>query len=199
MIKHIITLDCPRSCSYCINRNLSVKEYSGRFYKSLTNRIYYILSQCHDSIMITGGEPTLSDKFSISIILAKRYFKKVFLTTQNNIMLLWKDADDWFDAITFSIHDYNWRERKVKINTPVYASIMTHLYTNDLPLRLKGLGFSGLTINENHFGAETFDETIIPRLEGFSIKINRRGNCIDDGTIFIMPDLSIKPSFKEYL
>ncbi len=198
MIKHLLTTACPRSCSYCISRNIKIEQAG---YKELLKlpEIYDQLAKEHDEIMLTGGEPTSADHFDLYFYLAKGFFKQTFITTQNPHLLNWKRAPYYFDAITFSWHDLKYWDYEVKNGAMVYCSIMSHLYSDWLLQLLPKLGYAGLTINENHFGGEIFDEKKLPKLDNFSIRINRRGECFKKDVVYIMPDLSITTNFKEYL
>lgn len=198
MIKHIITTECQRSCSYCISKKINIEQID---YQGLLRlpELYKGLSMQHDSIMITGGEPTQASHFDIYVTYARQYFKKVFITTQDEYLLSWKGSKHYFDAITFSWHDLKTWRYAVTNGAVVYASILSHLYSDWLVKTVKELGYSGLTINENHFTKEVFDETQLSQIEGFSFKVNRRNECFNNGTIYIMPDLSIRKSFEEFL
>jgi len=149
--------------------------------------------------MLTGGEPSCSEYFLVAVAYAKRMFKKVFLTTQDTFILL-SDYSEQFDAINFSWHDYN-SDLFFRINNraKIYCAILADLYRSSLPLTLKELGYAGLTINENHFGNDVFDESRLPQIENFSIRINRHGKCFEQDTVYIIPDLSIRTSFAEFL
>ena len=76
----MITTKCNRKCDYCITKNVNANEIFD--IDRLTN-IYSILSEFDTSIMITGGEPTLSNNFYIIAEIANKYFNNIFLTTQN--------------------------------------------------------------------------------------------------------------------
>lgn len=198
MIKHIITTDCPRSCTYCISKKINMKQAD---YKKLLElpALYDKLSQQHNSIMITGGEPTKAHFFDYYFYLANAFFKEVFITTQEENLLHWEKSSLYFNAITFSWHDLKAWRYAVTNDAVVYASILPHLYSEWLIKTLQSLGYAGLTINENQFTKDVFDETQLPHIEDFSLKVNRRGQCFNNGTIYIMPDLSIKESFEEYM
>lgn len=221
MVKHILTTECPRSCNYCIAHKINIPQTDLTTLEKMLPEIYFQLSLSHKSIMITGGEPTQSQFFDVYISYARRYFEKVFITTQDEYLLGWKGSPKYFDAITFSWHDLKTWRYAVTNGATVYASILSHLYHEGIIKTLKELGYSGLTINENHFGKEVFDENlllldkrftvekifdfesnkILIKLnnDSFTIKINRRGECFKDETVYIMPDLSMRESFSEYL
>ncbi|MBI1936700.1 MAG: radical SAM protein [Ignavibacteriales bacterium] len=199
MIKHILTAECNRSCSYCITKNVKIDEINSEILEQKLPDLYWRLSMRCDSIMLTGGEPSLSKYFARYVYYAGQYFKHVFITTQNEWLLNWEHSKDYFEAITFSWHDPKAWRYAVTNGAAVYASILTHLYSDWLVDTVRKLGYTGLTINENHFGTDVFDEKQLPQIKGFSIKVNRRGKCIDDETIFIMPDLSVRKNFKEFL
>jgi hypothetical protein len=224
MVKHILTTECPRSCSYCIAHKIKIPQAELRAIEKMLPEIYFQLSLSHKSIMITGGEPTQSQFFDLYISYARRYFEKVFITTQDEYLLGWKGSKKYFDAITFSWHDLKTWRYAVTNGATVYASILSHLYSEELIHTVKELGYSGLTINENHFGKDVFDENVLLHLKSFAveeiydfetantyfnillysdkfftIKINRRGECFKNDTVYIMPDLSMRESFAEYL
>lgn len=198
MIKHIITTECQRSCSYCISKKIDIEQVN---YQELLRlpELYKKLSMRHDSIMITGGEPTQASHFDIYVTYARQCFKKVFITTQDEYLLGWKGSKRFFDAITFSWHDLKTWRYAVTNDAVVYASILPHLYSEWLVKTVQSLGYSGLTINENNFGTDVFDETQLPQIEGFSIKVNRRDQCFKNKTLYVMPDLTIRENFEEFL
>lgn len=222
MVKHILTTECPRSCSYCIAHKINIPQADLHTIEKMLPEIYFQLSLSHKSIMITGGEPTQSQFFDLYISYARRYFEKVFITTQDEYLLGWKGSKKYFNAIKFSWHDLKTWRYAVTNGATVYASILTHLYSENLIHTVKALGYSGLTINENHYGTDVFDEMALFYLksfavqkridfnipsefflldndESFTIKINRRGECFQNDTVYIMPDLSMRESFEEYL
>jgi organic radical activating enzyme len=199
MVKHIQTKECPRTCGYCISKKVTHNEADWDTVIQNLPGIYRKLSISHKSIMHTGGEPCDSKHFPYYLKLARHYFEKCFITTQDDFILSWQQASYFFDAIIFSLHDLKTWRYIVKNNALVYASILPHLYNEHLPNRLKELGFAGLTINEDHFGKDIFDQSQLPVIEDFSIKINRRGQCFNQDTIYIMPDLSIHQNFDEFL
>ena len=218
MVKHIITTECQRSCSYCISKKINIEQVDLTYELPKLQKIYETLSSQHESIMLTGGEPSQAYLFHVYVKLARQYFKKVFITTQDEYLLGWTGSKHYFDAITFSWHDLKTWRYAVTNDAVVYASILSHLYSDWLIKTVKELGYSGLTINENHFTTDVFDESqliaksykarkeyidghIILKLndDPFTIKINRRGQCFNNDTVYIMPDLSIRESFEEYL
>lgn len=196
MLKHILTAKCERGCSYCITKNVKIKE-SGNLLQ--LDNLYKRLSAKHKEIMITGGEPLLADFFNCKVQLAKEYFF-VFVTTQSQYLLREHNFAADFQAITFSIHDrlnplseiYH-----VAHKVPVYASILADNYYEDLPHLLEQRYFSGLTINENQWGGNRFDERCLPKIKGFSIKVNRKGRCLND--TYILPDYRIVKGFHEFM
>jgi hypothetical protein len=148
--------------------------------------------------MLTGGEPTMVDNMDDIIMLANSFFKKLYITSQNPVVLT-NSYYNQFDAVTFSIHDKDFRPLKVEVKVPVYASVMTKNYAPNLPRVLKHLGFAGLTVNEDQFSVEgpfqMDDLDSIP--SDFSFRINRVGKCLEE--TIILPDLSIITSFGQYL
>jgi len=193
MLKHILTAKCNRKCGYCISRNVHQVEQHG--IDNVVKVYMAFLKAGHKEIMLTGGEPSMANFFPMYISLARQIFDRVFITTQNTeiIQHRWY-AGKVFDAVTFSIHDAIVPE--VTNGATVYASILDARYKAGLAEELKAKGYSGLTINEEHRGTEVFNEEL-PTIDGFSIRINRRGKCLDEP--MIMPDLTTIENFKEYL
>ncbi len=195
MLKHILTNKCNRSCGYCISRNVNQTEQFGM--RTVVARYMEFWKKGHREIMLTGGEPSMAKFFIAYISYARQIFDKVFITTQNPMLIQsdhgWIDGKT-FDAITFSIHDAIVPE--VTNGATVYASVLDARYKPGLAEELKAKGYAGLTINEEHRGTEVFSEPL-PELEGFSIRINRRGKCLDEP--MIMPDLTTIENFKEYV
>jgi hypothetical protein len=195
MLKHITTSKCNRSCGYCISRN--VKLIESHNIRGIVARYIEFNKKGHREIMLTGGEPSMSKFFQTYIMLARQIFDRVFITTQNPEII--QRNDGWinaktFDAVTFSIHDAVIPE--VTNGATVYASILDARYKPGLAETLKAKGYSGLTINEEHRGTEVFNQEL-PNIEGFSIRINRRGKCLDEP--MILPDQTTIENFKEYL
>jgi organic radical activating enzyme len=201
MIKYIITKECNRKCPYCISRNIHQEETDDL---REVNKIFSELSKQYDSIMLTGGEPTLSNLFHAKLMIAFLKFKHIYITTQNPKIFI----DKWarlFDAITFSLHDVNiYKFIDVNIfklkypNVKVYASILLHQYSANLVYDLKENGWDGLMISEEQRNEMKTDWPLtIPRTSNFSIKRNYIGHCLND--TIILPDLTIINNFKPYL
>jgi MoaA/NifB/PqqE/SkfB family radical SAM enzyme len=192
MLKHLLTSECNRSCEYCISRNVTHQEW---FRPKMLLKIYDdFYKQGHREIMLTGGEPTMARFFLAYVNMARTVFPKVFITTQNEWVIQDYHMEDKFNAVTFSIHDEVIPE--VRNNSIVYASILAERYRPILANRLKLLGYSGLTINEEHRGTDVFSQEV-PEIENFSIRINRRGKCLDEP--MILPDLTVITNFLNYL
>lgn len=195
MLKHILTAKCNRKCGYCISRNVHQEEQHG--IRGVVDRYMEYRKKGHAEIMLTGGEPSMAKWFPTYVSLARQIFDRVFITTQNPELIQTDNKvinAKTFDAITFSIHDAIVPE--VTNGATVYASILDARYKAGLAEELKAKGYSGLTINEEHRGTEVFNEEL-PTIDGFSIRINRRGKCLDEP--MIMPDLTTIENFKEYL
>ena len=188
MLKYMLTSYCPNSCKYCITRNVNIPE------TRKLNDVDEVLKRLRykKEIMITGGEPTMALDYVPKVALAIKWFDKVFITSMNPKVL---KGDGIYDAITFSLHNLN-KIPKVKIRTPVYASILDHLYKPELINELKEKGYSGLTINENQWGNKEFKEEL-PIIDNFSIRVNKIGKCLDE--TIILPDLRVVDGFKEFM
>jgi len=193
MLKHILTTRCPRQCSYCITKNVKIKEYYSLF-KVSEAYSYAIEREGSKSIMLTGGEPTIYKYFDEVLRIASLMFKEVYLTTANPEILNMPMPE--ISAITFSMHDEEATRQKTFSGNTIYAAVMDKLYTPTLPFRLKQQGFAGLTINEDQRGEFNFSGRI-PKIEDFSIRVNRRGKCMDEA--IILPNLELIYSFTKFL
>lgn len=195
MIKWMLTNKCNRRCNYCITGNVDMKEEMDlrKCFKDLS-----FFAKTETSIMITGGEPTLSPAFKEKVFMARLLFGDVFLTTANPGVL--NRPPRFIKAITFSLHGRNPEMFFVKQSKiPVYASILHNQYYPELPERLRIVNFRGLTINEDQRGTTDFEHELPLTDKRFRYKINRRGHCLED-MIIVMPDMSVTESFgDEYL
>ena len=192
MLKHILTAKCNRNCGYCISRNIHQEEQHG--VRGVVDRYMEFYKKGHREIMLTGGEPSMSNFFPLYISLAKQIFDRVFITTQNPEIIQHRWYSNVFTAITFSIHDA--KIPQVLNGSTVYASVLDARYQPGLAEALKEAGYAGLTINEEHRGTEVFSQPL-PVIEGFSIRINRRGKCLDEP--MILPDLTTIENFRDYI
>jgi len=192
MIKHILTTVCNRKCPYCITRNIRTKQVID-FHLLAKN--YNLLSKKEDFIMLTGGEPTMAEWFWEYVDYAKDFFLQIFLTTQNEKVLS-DHRFEVFNAISFSIHDTD-RILPVYLKIPIYACVMDEKYNAKLPNKLKKLGYSGLTINEEQRNGKEFTQKLPKSTKKFSIKINHKGRCIN--YTIILPNGEIVTDFSIYL
>ena len=204
IFKHIITTDCPRRCSYCLVRDVPPADELVSF-AALRARYLELREAGYQEVMLTGGEPTLHPFYPAIVRLAWSVFDAVHLTTQNEGVLAGRNvwSDTLLTSVVFSIHDHSVLRRLLdsvaSLPFRVYASVMASSYYSSLPAQLALCGFNGLSINEDARGTEVFDESRIPSTCGeFSIRVNRRGRCLDD-TLILLPDLTITKSFRPYL
>lgn len=196
MLKHMLTTECPRRCSYCITRNINVEQNKSIFAMSF---LYEKLQQLgHHSIMLTGGEPTCDPDFYMKAHIAKKIFEQVHVTTQNREMINGSHYinERIFSSIMYSLHDGLTDEHVRMQKVRVYASILSKMYSPDLPAQLKERGFAGLTINEDQRETIPFTQDV-PDIKDFSFKINRAGHCMTE--TIILPDLTIITDFTPYL
>lgn len=209
MNKWMLTSKCNRSCEYCIVRNINEQEELDLL---LCEQVL-IGERTSDDIMITGGEPTLSERFADKVKIAQENFDNVYITTQNREVLNNEGAASMFDGITFSRHGE--ALPKVTVSTPVFLSILDFEFEYALLEDAVVKGFSGLTINEEQRSGEEFDETVVSeclrhlviayrgdekmaqKIRKFSIKINRKGNCMNE--VIFKPNMEVIHSFREYL
>jgi len=192
MLKYMLTNECNRHCSYCITRNIHCEETTSL--SRVQKVLWKLRLQGNEEIMITGGEPTLSKLYSLKLLTAGLIFTRVYITTQNKKMLKERDEMHFIDAITFSLHGEE--PIKVEVDIPVFAAILDEQYYKGLPMKLKKLGYAGLTINEEQRGKKTFNE-LLSNIKDFSIRINRLGKCMDE--TIILPDLKIIHDYTPYL
>ena len=197
MLKHMLTTRCPRRCKYCITRNIKADDCN--HLGAITEVYKEMVAQGHTQIMFTGGEPTSTTDFAFKLDLAYKHFDEVHMTTQNRLMI---DStyrvmnDKYFTSIVYSLHDGITDEQVYLRETPVYGAILADQWYPRLPYELEARGFSGLTINEEQRNGEPFKENL-PKIKGFSIRINRVGHCVNE--TIILPNLQIITDFTPYL
>jgi hypothetical protein len=185
--------------------------------KRIQERYRQLREAGHQEIMLTGGEPTCHPIFPVIVQLAWSVFRRVHLTTQDTGVL---DGSlplsrRLLSSVVLSVHD---RRALRDVLDPsivlppcsVYVAVMADFYYHGLVRQLELRGYAGLTVNENQRSTyETLNEapevlqawTCRAELsdnEGFSIRVNRRGTCLDD-TQILLPDLTLIDSFRPYL
>ena len=163
-----ITLNCNKSCPYCINNN----EQYRKKWTSIKN-IYSVNWHDFRSIIVSGGEPTLySDLTCFVSLLRKLTLPDTTIYLQTNGYFLTKDLvksiDDSIDGIGLSIHD---------------LEEFNHLYSRfqDI-LRIKPIR---LYINEKMV-REDSDLVKKWRQNGFGIRIWREDEFDELEHIFIL-------------
>jgi len=154
--------------------------------------------------MLTGGEPTVAKKFFYKLRLAGTVFDSMHITTQNKKWLVENDADTkLFDTIVFSRHGEDNIPDVSNVESTVYLSILEWEYDASVLEKAKRFGYAGVSIQENNFGSDGFEHELEARYFGeklgLSIKVNREGHCIEDNTPIMLPDYTIKTSFKEFM
>ena len=169
-------------------------------------QVLYEAREHDNTMMLTGGEPTISLQFEEKAELAASIFNEVYLTTANwRYIASIQRANKHLDAITYTIHFpediYALSNSGLNVgDRPVDAAIVWP-QLNEIVERageLAVLGFSGLTINEDQRGTAAFDEDDLPDVSDFSYKVNRRGHCLADTTI-IFPDLTVETHFQKWV
>jgi hypothetical protein len=155
---------------------------------------YLALSQrlgSYDHLMITGGEPTLVGEAQLGYYIhrGRECFKKVTLITANS-----KVVDGTFtlldepDDILYSIHDSDDYIPKVRIDAPVYASIVGSNYYPWMINHLCRIGYSGLSIREEYPDGDRINQLLMT-YANFSVKVTRREDCIKGD--FLLPDFKL--------
>ena len=108
----ILTLDCPRNCEYCCNKQPGMLDQAQKI-TDLSDLADY------DVINLTGGEPMLYPYQTLSIIAELRNHNpraKIYLYTAMWDAALLKILDD-VDGITFTLHS----TAKEDLNDLVYV------------------------------------------------------------------------------
>lgn len=212
MLKHMLTSKCTRSCAYCITRNIRRKQELDL--KRVENTYLDMYANGHKEIMLTGGEPTIAEKFISIVLLALEVFDKVRITTQNEKIFEFDGVGNLhsiiacLDSVTFSLHDISLAELNIKPhedynnNIPnFYAAILESKYRHNPNLIdiLKENGWDGLTINEEQRGEIESERPWIPSVVqlSFKIKRNNKGHCLNE--TMILPDLDVITDYKPYL
>lgn len=204
MIKYAITSACMNKCKYCIMRNIQRQEEHNL---SKVSRALWEAREHDNTIMLTGGEPTISLQFEEKAEIAAAIFDEVYLTTANwQYVASIQDANEYIDAITYSIHFpedlYALANSGLHVgwDSPVYAAIVWPQLKEIVERagELAIIGFDGLTINEDQRGNVVFDEDDLPDVPNFSYRVNRRGHCLSDTTI-IFPDLEVDTHFQKWV
>ena len=200
LCKFIVTSACERRCPYCLSKHMDIPEAIHRE-QTLFDVLMY-MSAKYPGIMLSGGEPTIAKEFEKKLYMSKALFKFVALTTGNEFFLGSPTAR-LFDEIVLSLHCGVWETPEVPTGMIVYASILDFQYTEQVPWRLRELGYAGLTVSEDKFGKERFDEGLLvthalAASTDFSMKLNRRDYCVADRE-FIMPDLTVINDYGKFL
>jgi hypothetical protein len=209
MLKHILTTACPRRCSYCLTRNVPVLDVVVSP-KRIQERYRQLRDEGCQEIMLTGGEPTCHPIFPVVVQLAWSVFRKVHITTQNTALL---DGSlplsrRLLSSAVLSVHDLRALREVLSPDIvlppfPVYVAVMASSCYDSLDTLAHQLhlrGYAGMTINEDQRGTGE-EELSLAGLRApyvFSVRINRRGTCLDD-TPILLPDLTLISSFRPYL
>lgn len=96
----IVTFDCLRDCSFCVNKNQSILDQAKRIeFKSLPDL------QSYDLILITGGEPMLKPETTKAIISRLRFLNPVQLIyLYSSIPIKLGEFLDHVNGMTYTIH-----------------------------------------------------------------------------------------------
>jgi hypothetical protein len=170
----------------------------------------------HREIMLTGGEPMCHPIFPVVVQLAWSVFRRVHLTTQDTGVLDGALPLSWrlLSSVVLSVHDQRALREVLDPSIvlppyPVYVAVMADFFYRGLVPQLWQRGYAGLTINED---VRSTDRDLVPEVlqawpctelaahdyDRFSIRINRRWECLDD-TPILLPDLTLINSFRPYL
>lgn len=204
MLKHLLTLACPRRCPYCVVRHVPPCEANLDLDK-LTDAYLGLRAGGHRAVMLTGGEPLRHPDFGGVLTAACEVFREVHVMTQEPAALGLPRC--WVTSVVFSLHDYPRRAPPfVRTDAPVYASVLAAQLDARLPQLLLERGYAGLTLNEDQFGGGPTIEEALARAGAnhllsatapLSLKLNRRGHCANETVL--LPDLTVVRDFTRYL
>ncbi len=93
----IITFDCTRNCSFCVNKNQGILFQARRIELDKIDML-----QKYGQVLITGGEPILHLGLLSKVIKALKGKTKLYLYA--SIPELSAVLVDHFDGITYTIH-----------------------------------------------------------------------------------------------
>ncbi len=209
MTKYVTTLACNKTCNYCLMAGLMDQKHK---YPIITNlkvfKVKMAAIQEDDEIMITGGEPVLDRMLMSKVEVLRDLYDKIHITTSSKSFVDSMDTIE-FDSVTFSPHGVLFDN--VPHGVPIFLSIMAELYSYELVARARRFGYAGVSIQEDHTGRNKRTTQQIMAQDGvalhllcaedlsFSIKCVKKGTCINDGTLIIMPDLSILADLGPYV
>ena len=192
--RYMVTSECHRGCEYCISKNVKVAPDND--ITRIANLMRYV-SKTHDSLELTGGEPTLDPKLTLKLLIAKEYFRTVSVRTAQPMHLSPLECKV-FDHINVSAHNLDdfIDKRPVDVlqfrdgHTKMHMSINDHQYYAGLPKRLARHGWDGLSIWEDVWNPKPKSD-LAPHTapEGFSVRHLSSDECLDQ--IIILPDLDI--------
>ena len=200
MLKHMLTSECPRKCTYCVVKNINRNQT--RNLNKVSDMYEAFRLRGHDSIMLTGGEPTRAEDFDDLYRMARVNLSHVHITTQNQKLII-TEAGDRYNSIIFSLHDDTYKALKVVTTACLYASVLDFQFHALMGPTLARRGWKGLTVNEDQRGKDVFKwpggfkKFMDKRYPDFSLRINRKGNCMDEWVL--LPDLDVTKDFSEYL
>ena len=191
--RYMVTSECHRGCEYCISKNVEVAQDND--ITRIANLMRYV-SKTHDSLELTGGEPTLDSKLTLKLLIAKEYFRIVSVRTAQPTHLSSLECKV-FDHINVSAHNLNDFVNKrpediLQFNngyTKVHMSINNHQYYADLPKHLAEHGWNGLSIWEDVWNPKPKVYFNIEAPEGFSVRHLGTEECLDQ--LIILPNLDV--------
>lgn len=188
-IKHLITMDCPRECSYCINKRIKGNYQKRAPIARTTRGCYEILrGMGYDALLLSGGEPTLSPSLSRYAHLATLFFSHISVITANPDAINGMYNDLPFNDIMFSPHTEDmWEVPTPYARQPVYAMMMLEeiIGKSQYPIdmvegwayRLRCLGYAGMTIHET-FPDGWKANFLIKTYANFSIRYKSKNACV---------------------
>jgi uncharacterized radical SAM superfamily Fe-S cluster-containing enzyme len=191
-VKHILTWDCPNKCPYCINDKLGVIKQHKIASSALL--AYEILAGMGvESIIMSGGEPTLCDDLSSHIRVAHDYFDHVSMITMNKDVMSGAYNHLDLDDVMFSPHTDNlWSIPDNLSKFPTYAMLMEkelkHHNYEKWATRLMLIGYSGMTLHQlwPHGSACLY---LIPTYANFSVRYKDKEACLKG--LLLTPDLRL--------
>jgi Organic radical activating enzymes len=211
-LHHLITLACNKACPYCINELKEFGDSQNRRHASLEaiSAEYSRLSAEHDSIKISGGEPTKLKRFQEISRLASDYFADMELVTANTDIFTesFRWIDDFYNRVYFTLHEPYLSEfcdggdlgNFSLVNrggTPVVLTCMTDFFerlvtacggsVETLLQRMLANGFHGITVRQEWPDGKPLSR-LLPSYANFSTRYNLKQQC--ESQVLLMPDLS---------
>ena len=191
-VKHILTWDCQNKCPYCINDKIGVIKQD-KIAFNITTAYHILAGMGVESIIMSGGEPTLDDLLSSNIIIARRFFKHVSMITMNSDVMSGAYNHLDLDDVMFSPHTHSlWDIPDNVSKFPVYTMLIhreIHGYKYPaIAERLMLIGYAGMTIHELWPHGSGLCQ-LLDTYANFSVRYKPKEACVEG--LILTPDLRL--------